>query len=83
MGKHLLLATYSHSDNSVLYKKRISTVVTNIRHQQEKYRGRFKAGNQGIDDGISNDLLVIEIRQALHHLGEITREIIRLLIAIR
>jgi len=69
------LVTYGHFDNSVLYKKRISTVVTNLRHQQERYRGRFKACNQGIDEGISNDLLAMDIRQALHHLGEITGEI--------
>ena len=32
---------------------------------------------QGIDKGITNDILAMEIRQALHHLGEITGEIIR------
>ena len=30
---------------------------------------------EGIDDGITNDILAIEIRQALDHLGEITGEI--------
>ena len=30
---------------------------------------------EGIDKGISNDLLAMDIRQALHHLGEITGEI--------
>jgi len=30
---------------------------------------------QGIDKGITNDILAMEIRQALHHLGEITGEI--------
>jgi tRNA modification GTPase len=29
----------------------------------------------GIDKGITNDILAMEIRQALHHLGEITGEI--------
>jgi len=29
----------------------------------------------GIANGISNDLLALDIRQALHHLGEITGEI--------
>jgi len=29
----------------------------------------------GIDKGITNDILAMEIRQALHHLGEITEEI--------
>jgi tRNA modification GTPase len=28
-----------------------------------------------IDKGITNDILAMEIRQALHHLGEITGEI--------
>ena len=30
---------------------------------------------KGIDKGISNDLLAMEIRQALHNLGEIAGEI--------
>ena len=30
---------------------------------------------QGIDKGITNDILAMDIRQALHHLGEITGEI--------
>ena len=29
---------------------------------------------QGIDKGITNDILAMEIRQALHHLGEIIRQ---------
>ena len=29
----------------------------------------------GIDNGITNDILAMEIKQALHHLGEITGEI--------
>jgi hypothetical protein len=28
---------------------------------------------KGIDKGISNDILAMEIRQTLHHLGEIIR----------
>ena len=30
---------------------------------------------KGIEKGITNDILAMEIRQALHHLGEITGEI--------
>jgi tRNA modification GTPase len=30
---------------------------------------------EGIDKGVSNDLLAIDIRKALHHLGEITGQI--------
>ncbi len=54
-----------------------STVVTNLRHEQALVHAR-QALNQvvaGIEQGISNDLLALDIRQALHHLGEITGEI--------
>ena len=54
-----------------------STVVTNLRHQQELVNTEedLKRVIKGIDEGISNDLLAMDIRQALHHLGEITGEI--------
>ncbi len=50
------------------------TVVTNIRHQQELLNTQKALIDviQGIDKGITNDILAMEIRQALHHLGEIT-----------
>jgi len=53
------------------------TVVTNIRHQQELINTREDLNRvlNGIDKGISNDLLAMDIRQALHHLGEITGQI--------
>jgi len=51
-----------------------STVVTNLRHQQELINTEHALQNviSGLDKGISNDLLAMDIRQALHHLGEIT-----------
>ena len=54
-----------------------NTVVTNIRHQQELVHTEHALQEviKGIDRGISNDLLTMDIRQALHHLGEITGEI--------
>ncbi len=54
-----------------------STVVTNLRHQQELVNTEHALQQviQGIDKGITNDILAMEIRQALHHLGEITGEI--------
>ena len=54
-----------------------STVVTNLRHQQELVNTEHDLQRviEGIDKGISNDLLAMDIRQALHHLGEITGEI--------
>lgn len=53
------------------------TVVTNIRHQQELLNTQADLNRvlEGIDKGISNDLLAMDIRQALHHLGEITGQI--------
>ena len=53
------------------------TVVTNLRHQQELLNTQNDLNRvlEGIDKGISNDLLAMDIRQALHHLGEITGEI--------
>ena len=50
------------------------TVVTNIRHQQELLNTQNDLSRvlEGVDKGISNDLLAMDIRQGLHHLGEIT-----------
>ena len=53
------------------------TLVTNLRHYESLQETR-KALNdvaKGIEQSVSNDLLALDIRQALHHLGEITGEI--------
>ncbi len=53
------------------------TIVTNTRH----YNSLLKALEEvekvqfGLEEGISGDLLAIDIRQALYHFGEITGEI--------
>ncbi|MDX1471883.1 MAG: tRNA uridine-5-carboxymethylaminomethyl(34) synthesis GTPase MnmE, partial [Flavobacteriaceae bacterium] len=50
------------------------TIVTNSRHYdalQKALEEMFNVKN-GLDTGISGDLLAIDIRQALYHLGEIT-----------
>ncbi len=54
-----------------------STVVTNLRHQQELVNTEhaLQLVIQGIEKGITNDIVAMEIRQALHHLREITGEI--------
>lgn len=51
-------------------------MVTNLPHQQELVNTEHALQQviQGIDKGITNDILAMEIRQALHHLGEITGE---------
>ena len=53
------------------------TLVTSLRHY-ESLRGAHEALGDvlvGIAQGVSNDLLALDIRTALHHLGEITGEI--------
>ena len=53
------------------------TLVTNLRHYESLYNARKSLDDvlKGIEEGISGDLLAMDIRQALHYLGEITGEI--------
>lgn len=53
------------------------TIVTNIRHYDNliKTRDALHDVLQGIDNGVTGDFLALDIRQALHYLGEITGEI--------
>ncbi len=54
-----------------------NTIVTNLRHY-EGLMATDQALNQvieGIDSGISNDFVAMDIRNALHHLGTLTGEI--------
>ena len=53
------------------------TVVTNSRHYEALLKSLqdIEQVSQGLQNGLSGDLLAIDIRQALHHLGEITGEI--------
>jgi len=53
------------------------TIVTNMRHIESLTNTQSALDDvlRGIDDQISGDFLAMDIRQALHHLGEITGEI--------
>ena len=53
------------------------TVISNSRHQEElsKTLVEIIAVIQGLNNDISGDLLAINIRQALYHLGLITGEV--------
>jgi tRNA U34 5-carboxymethylaminomethyl modifying GTPase MnmE/TrmE len=53
------------------------TMVTNVRHYQMlvKVAEALGAIRKGLDDLLSGDLLALDIRVALHYLGEITGEI--------
>lgn len=53
------------------------TIVTNIRHYDNlmKTRNALQDVLNGIDEGVTGDFLAMDIRQALHFLGEITGQI--------
>lgn len=53
------------------------TIITSIRHYEslQKTKEALSRVLDGIDSGISNDFLAMDIRESLQHLGEITGEI--------
>ncbi|MTI32934.1 tRNA uridine-5-carboxymethylaminomethyl(34) synthesis GTPase MnmE [Cytophagales bacterium RKSG123] len=57
--------------------KRGDTIVTNVRHYESLVQTRDSLQDvlNGLAMGITNDFLALDIRHALHHLGEITGEI--------
>lgn len=54
-----------------------STIVTNARHYDalQKLFSAIQDVQEGVANGLQSDLLALDIRQALHYLGEITGEI--------
>ncbi len=54
-----------------------STVVTNVRHYEALTRAHaaIQDVKNGLLNGVTGDFLAIDLRRALHHLGEITGEI--------
>ncbi|MBN8575677.1 MAG: tRNA uridine-5-carboxymethylaminomethyl(34) synthesis GTPase MnmE [Cytophagales bacterium] len=69
--------------NAILNKVRINSVkqgdvlVTNLRHFQKlsETQAALNRVVDGLNSGITGDFLAMDIRQSLHHLGEITGEI--------
>lgn len=62
----------------VMEGKRVEgSIVTNARHHEAllKMRESLTAVRSGLDSGLTGDLLTIDIRHALHYLGEITGQI--------
>lgn len=53
------------------------TIVTNIRHIESLTNTQTALDDvmKGVDNSVTGDFLAMDIRQALHHLGEITGEI--------
>jgi tRNA modification GTPase len=68
-----LLAAVVESDK--LFNE--SVIITNIRHYEAliKVSDSLRRVMDGLDSGIPDDLIAIDIRQAIHYLGEITGEI--------
>jgi tRNA modification GTPase len=54
-----------------------SPIVSNIRHLEalQNALASINAVHAGLNSGLSPDLLTVDIRKALHHLGEITGDI--------
>ncbi|MDH5476090.1 MAG: tRNA uridine-5-carboxymethylaminomethyl(34) synthesis GTPase MnmE, partial [Cyclobacteriaceae bacterium] len=54
-----------------------NTIVTNIRHYENllQTRNALKDVLTGLGNNVTGDFLAMDIRQALHYLGEITGEI--------
>lgn len=57
--------------------KNTNTIVTNVRHYDSllQTRNALQEVLSGIDNGVTNDFLALDIRNSLYHLGEITGEI--------
>lgn len=54
-----------------------TSIVSNLRHYEALSKSFTSLTNaeKGIKDNISNDLIAIDINDALYHLGEITGEV--------
>jgi tRNA modification GTPase len=53
------------------------TIVSNVRHYDALRLAHesLQATLTGLDTGVTSDLIALDIRRGLHHLGEITGEI--------
>lgn len=85
----MLFISAKHEQNLDELKKRLleiihlkdfqtgDAIVTNARHYDSLVHTREALTHviRGLENGISNDFLALDLRQALHHLGEITGEI--------
>jgi tRNA modification GTPase len=54
-----------------------NVIITNIRHYEAllQVKESLKRVREGLEDQLQEDLIAIDIRQAIHYLGEITGEI--------
>ena len=65
------------TDHFKLNPTQDQSIVTNSRHYGSLYAAQKEvtAIQNGLSNGLSGDLLSIDLRQALFHLGEITGEV--------
>ena len=72
---HLSQQLYDTAIQSQLNQE--STIVSNTRHYEALRQAfqRLEAVHQGLHQNITGDFLAMDIRQALHHLGEISGEV--------
>ena len=54
-----------------------NVIITNVRHYEAllNVTESLRRVDDGVNSGIPEDLIAIDIRQAIHYLGEITGEI--------
>ena len=82
-GKILFLQDVWFLKDKILSKFQVHEVrqgdvlVTNLRHYQKLVETNNSLDRvlTGLETGVTGDFLAMDIRQALHHLGEITGEI--------
>ncbi len=88
-GKRFLMVSAAKKQQITLIQERLyqlvlggqakveSTVVSNLRHYKalQEADAALHEVLHGIEGGISGELLALDIRMALHHLGEITGEV--------
>ncbi len=88
-GSHLLLLSAKTGEGVEELKQQLlefintgalrnnETIVTNTRHYDALLKAleEIQKVQEGLDSGLSGDLLAIDIRQALYYFGEITGEI--------
>ena len=84
-GKFILISAAAKTNITILKEKIVARfqvkeikqgdiVVTNLRHYQNLVQTNNSLNHvlRGMDEGTTGDLLAMDIRQALHYLGEIT-----------
>jgi tRNA modification GTPase len=78
--KHLGIDVLKQKLGDIILKEKLSTgnvIITNIRHYEVMSKVSESLGRvlSGLENNIPSDLIALDIRQAIHYLGEVTGEI--------